>query len=67
MENDPEVSVVVETIGGVGVAYDFSRRVLQAGKSLVTSNKELVATHGYELMSLAKELRISSARSRRAR
>ncbi|MBR5381473.1 MAG: homoserine dehydrogenase [Oscillospiraceae bacterium] len=55
VENDPEVSVVVETIGGVGVAYDFSRRVLQAGKSLVTSNKELVATHGYELMSLAKE------------
>ena len=55
VENDPEVSVVVETIGGVGVAYDFSKRALIAGKSLVTSNKELVAAHGFELMSLAKE------------
>ena len=55
VEADPEVGVVVETIGGVGVAYDFSRRALLAGKSVVTSNKELVATHGFELMSIARE------------
>jgi homoserine dehydrogenase len=55
VENDPDVKVVVETIGGVGVALDFSRRSLSAGKSVVTSNKELVATHGYELTRLARE------------
>jgi homoserine dehydrogenase len=49
VENDPDVRVVVETIGGAGVAYDFTRRSLLKGKSVVTSNKELVATHGYEL------------------
>ena len=55
IENDPEVSVVVETIGGAGIAYEFTKRCLLAGKSVVTSNKELVATHGYELIQLAKE------------
>ncbi len=55
IEQDPEVSVVIETIGGVGAAYEFTRRSLMAGKSVVTSNKELVATHGPELMALAKE------------
>ena len=55
VENDPDVKVVVETIGGVGVAYDFTRRSLLNGKSVVTSNKELVATHGYELTQIAKE------------
>lgn len=55
VENDPDIRVVVETIGGVGVAYDFTRRSLQKGKSVVTSNKELVATHGYELTQLAKQ------------
>lgn len=59
VESDPEVSIVVETIGGIGVAYDFSKRSLKAGKSVVTSNKELVATHGYELMKLAKENGVS--------
>ncbi len=54
VEADPEVSIVVETIGGVGVAYEFTKRSLKAGKCVVTSNKELVATHGYELMELAK-------------
>ena len=53
--NDPEVDIVVETIGGANVALDFTRRALEAGKSVVTSNKELVATHGYELTQLAKE------------
>jgi len=55
IEQDPEVRVVVETIGGTGTAYDFTKRALKAGKSVVTSNKELVAVHGYELMTLAKE------------
>ncbi len=55
IENDPEVSIVVETIGGVGVAYEFIRRALLAGKNVVTSNKELVASKGHELIALAKE------------
>lgn len=55
IENDPEVQVVVETIGGVGAALDFTERALKAGKSVVTSNKELVATHGPRLLSLAAE------------
>jgi homoserine dehydrogenase len=55
IEADPEVSVVVETIGGATIAYDFTKRALSAGKSVVTSNKELVATKGYELLQLAKE------------
>ena len=54
IENDPEVDVVVETIGGATVALDFTTRALKAGKSVVSSNKELVATHGYDLLQLAK-------------
>jgi homoserine dehydrogenase len=53
--NDANISVVVEVIGGVGVALEFTRRSLEAGKSVVTSNKELVATHGFELLRLARE------------
>jgi len=59
IENDPEVDVVVETIGGTTVALDFTRRALAAGKSVVSSNKELVATHGYDLLQLAKEHGVS--------
>lgn len=59
IENDPEVKVVVETIGGVSVAYDFTKRSLLAGKSVVTSNKELVATKGHELISIAKEKNVN--------
>ena len=55
VENDPDVDMVVETIGGVGIAREFTRRALCAGKSVITSNKELVATYGCELMSLAEE------------
>ena len=55
IESDPELDIVVETIGGAGVALDFTRRALEAGKSVVTSNTELVATHGYELTQLARE------------
>lgn len=54
IENDPDVGIVVETIGGARIAKDFTERALKAGKSVVTSNKELVATHGYELLELAK-------------
>ena len=59
IENDPEVDVVVETIGGAKVALDFTQRALKAGKSVVSSNKELVATHGYDLLQLAKEHGVS--------
>lgn len=52
--NDAEISVVAEVMGGCNPAYQFTKSALQAGKSVVTSNKELVATHGAELMQIAK-------------
>lgn len=52
---DPEVTIVCETMGGNEPAYTFSKRALMAGKSVCTSNKELVANHGAELIALAKE------------
>lgn len=52
---DEEVKIVCETMGGVGAAYNFTRQALSAGKSVCTSNKELVAAHGPELISLARE------------
>lgn len=52
--NDSEVSVVVETMGGSHPAYEFSKEALLAGKSVVTSNKEVVANFGAELMEIAK-------------
>lgn len=54
IENDPDVQVVVETMGGIEPACSFAKRTLQAGKAYVTSNKELVAKHGAELIALAK-------------
>ena len=54
IENDPEVTVVAEVMGGVGAAYQFSKRCLEAGKSVCTSNKEMVATYGAELLALAR-------------
>lgn len=59
IEQDPEVEVVVETIGGATVALDFTRRALRAGKSVVSSNKELVAQHGYELLQMARDNNVS--------
>ncbi len=59
IEQDPEVDVVVETIGGAKAALEFTRRALKAGKSVVSSNKELVAQHGYELLCLARENKVS--------
>ncbi len=52
--NDDEIRVVAEVMGGVNPAYDFTKRCLLAGKSVVTSNKELVATKGAELLEIAK-------------
>ena len=52
---DAEISVVCETMGGVGAAYQFTKQALMAGKSVCTSNKELVAMHGTELLALAAE------------
>ena len=54
IEKDPTVKIVVETIGGVGVAYEFTKRAFLAGKDVVTSNKELVAKHGFELLELSR-------------
>ena len=53
--NDPEVSVVAEMMGGSHPAYDFTKACLEAGKSVVTSNKEVVAKFGVELCELAAQ------------
>ncbi len=53
--NDPEVTVVAEMMGGSHPAYDYSLAALKAGKSVVTSNKEVVATFGAELLATAQE------------
>ena len=53
--NDPEISVVCEVMGGVGPAYQFTKQCLEAGKSVCTSNKELVAKHGAELLEIARK------------
>lgn len=51
---DGDVSIVCETMGGVTFAYEFTKKMLEAGKSVVTSNKELVSTKGTELFKIAK-------------
>lgn len=53
--NDPEVKIICETMGGTKPAYDFTKQALLMGKSVCTSNKELVAAHGPELIKIAKE------------
>lgn len=57
--NDPEIQIVVEVMGGIEPAYTFVKRCLLAGKSVATSNKALVAKHGAELLSIAKEKNIN--------
>ena len=57
--NDPEVKIVVEVMGGTGAACTFTKRALEAGKSVCTSNKALVAQYGPELMEIAKEKKIN--------
>ncbi|MDR0903708.1 MAG: homoserine dehydrogenase [Ruminococcus sp.] len=54
IENDPEIAVAAEVMGGLNPALDFTKRLLSKGISVVTSNKELVARHGAELLALAK-------------
>lgn len=52
---DPEVEVIAEVMGGVQPAYTFVKAALEKGKSVCTSNKELVAKHGPELLKIARE------------
>lgn len=52
---DDEVQVVVEVLGGIEPAYTFVKQCLEKGKSVVTSNKELVAQHGPELLRIARK------------
>lgn len=52
---DDEISIVVEAMGGLHPAYDFTKAALTAGKSVVTSNKQVVAACGAELLNIAKE------------
>lgn len=53
--NDPEIQVIAEVMGGVNPAYQYVKAALEAGKSVCTSNKELVAKHGPELLNIARE------------
>jgi len=53
--NDDEISVVAEVMGGLHPAYEYTKQLLEKGVSVVTSNKELVATYGFELLELAKK------------
>ena len=56
---DSEVNIVAECIGGVGIAYEFIKKCLLAGKSVVTCNKHLVAEKGLELLAIAREKGVS--------
>lgn len=53
--NDPEVKIICETMGGLKPAYEFTKSALSKGISVCTSNKELVAEHGPELIKIANE------------
>ena len=53
--NDPEIELVVETMGGLHPAYEFARAVLESGKHFVTANKYLVSVYGRELLAIARE------------
>lgn len=57
--NDPEIKIIVEVMGGTNPAYTFVKRALESGKSVCTSNKELVAKHGVELLAIAREKNIN--------
>ena len=59
IERDDEIRVVVETIGGVDAAYEYTRRALEAGKHVVTANKQLVAEKGCELLELARKKKVN--------
>ena len=53
--NDPDVKIVVEVMGGLNPSFEYVKRCLEAGKSVVTSNKELVAAKGAELLKIAQK------------
>lgn len=53
--NDPDISVVVETIGGTRIAHEYTKKAFSVKKHVVTSNKELVATYGPELLKMAAD------------
>ncbi len=57
--NDPEIDIVAEMMGGSHPAYDFTKACLEAGKSVVTSNKEVVSNFGTELLETAKKHNVS--------
>ena len=57
--DDPEVQIVVETMGGLNPAYPFVKTCLEVGKNVVTSNKALVAAHGTELLAIAREKQVN--------
>ena len=57
--NDTDVSVVAEVMGGLHPAYEFTKALLESGKSVVTSNKELVAEKGSELLQIAEEKNVN--------
>ena len=57
--NDPDVKVVAEVMGGLHPAYEFTKSLLEAGKSVVTSNKELVAEKGSEFLKIAEEKNVN--------
>lgn len=59
IEEDPEVRVVVETMGGLNPSYPFVKACLSAGKHVVTSNKALVAAYGTELLQIAEEKNVN--------
>ena len=53
--NNPEVNIVIELIGGEHPALEYIKQAISNGKHVVTANKEVIAKHGYELLSLARE------------
>lgn len=57
--NDPEISVVIEVMGGIEPAFTYTMAALESGKSVVTSNKELVATKGAQLLAAAKRNQVN--------
>lgn len=59
IRDDPEVAMVVETMGGVEPAYTFVKEMLEAGKHVSTSNKALVADKGAELIRIAREHKVN--------
>lgn len=59
IEEDEQVTLVVETMGGLEPAYPFVKACLNAGKHVVTSNKALVAAHGTELLQIARDKKVN--------